>query len=557
MKRGRWFTYTRGGDRENLGPARLANSHTIFGLSSQDLDLKRTISPMPQPLLRVIVASVVAASSLITIPNIALGSENYSARLTYPGTLGPDQQSTWSDDSRTVFFRRWNNDNYKIFKQDIGSTRAKFVTYGSEPSVSPGEKYLAFWPNPSFWSEEDDPQPIKIMDLKTKTVMKVIDPSVGLYRARDSAWSPDGRYLYFSGEPSLRHGMDLFRYDVQEDAIEQVTENLGMVGGLSISSDSKFALGYAFSPVVNGNQGSVKIDLLTGEFEPLQACGNAFPTAIPGSTDVICATWSRGAGYTLARKDSSGQVVQVLDTELSDPQARVSPNGSFVVYNKLDMNTRTTFIWIQSLDGSTPTKVNSPQTGISINGGAIATNSEDVTISVVAPDWATEILVANDGSFADSSTFLATDEEIPWSLDSYPGVTTRVVYVRFGSDMTFTDDIILDLNSPAISRVSTKSTLKSQAAGSTSLVGNRINSRAKSAVTVNATFLERESGLARVEWNTQANDIGSQSSRFPVKPMTRKYKKTFTLSFSKSDQTGYFRVQDKAGNWSSWAELKF
>jgi hypothetical protein len=497
--------------------------------------------------IAIILAVSLAASQS---PVIASGDvANYSAALTNPGSLGPDLQATWAPDSKTVYFIRHNRGDWKIYKQVIGSSSATFVTYGMEPSISPDGKYMAYWPEP------DRSQTIEIMNLSTKRMVTDISVDTGLSHTRMSTWSPDGQYLYFSGSATDNGSdFDLYRYRISDRTFSKITNNLGIVGNLSISPNGESAIGYAFGGI-NGEQTSATIELQNGAVQALSACGNAYPAPIARSTDFLCAI-PQSSGSSLQRNSSSGSRVSIIDTASSDPQASVSPNGSFVVYNKYNRATRNDVIWLQALDGSTPSKVVSPRNGISINTSEIATNSESVTISVVAPEWADEITISNDGSFSNASTFPVDADLIPWDLDAYSGATTtRIVYVRFGSDLTYTDSIIVDKTKPTVSSFS-KGTTTTAAASfhPVSTVSRGFVGGVRKA-TIKASITEKGSGLAQVEYNSQANSEGSTLTAFTASASSKKISKSFTIRVPKNLKVGYFRVKDKAGNWSSWKKV--
>lgn len=96
----------------------------------------------------------------------------------------------------------------------------------------------------------------------------------------------------------------------------------------------------------------------------------------------------------------------------------------------------------------TATTVPTPFT-VSINNGALFTNSTDVILNFTAPADTTQMLVSNDGGFGGAvwEPFVPTKA---WSLASYGSyVIPRTVYVRFRSQAgalseQCSDDIILD-----------------------------------------------------------------------------------------------------------------
>ena len=99
------------------------------------------------------------------------------------------------------------------------------------------------------------------------------------------------------------------------------------------------------------------------------------------------------------------------------------------------------------------------EVGVSINNGAIATNDPHVQISLVWPAFSLSALLANDGGFGASAATkpLPADGVVDWTLASSGSERQpKVVYVRFrgngaDSNVTFTDDIILDQTAPQVS----------------------------------------------------------------------------------------------------------
>lgn len=94
--------------------------------------------------------------------------------------------------------------------------------------------------------------------------------------------------------------------------------------------------------------------------------------------------------------------------------------------------------------------------GISINGGARYTNSQNVFVDLVWPDGVTSITVSNDGGFA-PGTFRVVDvqEHIEWQLPPQAVIPLpAIVYTRFGDSTTyFFDDIIVDSIAPVLTYV--------------------------------------------------------------------------------------------------------
>jgi hypothetical protein len=194
--------------------------------------------------------------------------------------------------------------------------------------------------------------------------------------------------------------------------------------------------------------------------------------------------------------------------------------------------------------GSTPpgnSGVANANQGMTINGGALYTNDPQVTLSVTAPSWANALRVSNDGGFGGARAF-AVNNTIRWRLaESGPERLPKTVYLRFGNDVqNFTDDIILDQTKPAVTAATvagagaaTASVDSVQAAASKSRT-YRVRLRAKDAT----------SGVAKVQF--------AQSKRRPMAP--RKFQRVSRVQGS--DAPKYVRVQDGAGNFSSWRSIR-
>jgi hypothetical protein len=95
--------------------------------------------------------------------------------------------------------------------------------------------------------------------------------------------------------------------------------------------------------------------------------------------------------------------------------------------------------------------------GVTINKGALYTNSADVRLTVRAPDAARHVRISNDGGFGSGLTALRDSSEVyGFELaSSGPERLPKTVYVRFdGPDLdpnrSFSDDIVLDETRPAI-----------------------------------------------------------------------------------------------------------
>ena len=185
--------------------------------------------------------------------------------------------------------------------------------------------------------------------------------------------------------------------------------------------------------------------------------------------------------------------------------------------------------------------------GISINDGAVYTNSKAVALFLVWPAFATEARVSNDGGFSGSKTqvrSLATTA--PWDLDdSVVGQFTKNVYVRFSgtgidTTKTYSDDIILDTTSPQIDEA--KPSI-SNGNGALALRSAPKGKRVVFLIRLKAT--DDKSGVAKVQVSLNKN---SKSS------LTAAYTTRLKVALAKPKPL-WLRVQDGAGNYSSWRKI--
>jgi hypothetical protein len=179
---------------------------------------------------------------------------------------------------------------------------------------------------------------------------------------------------------------------------------------------------------------------------------------------------------------------------------------------------------------------------MTINDGALYTNDPDVTLSIVAPKGVGSLRVSNDGGFRAATTF-PVRSTIRWHLaESGPERLPKTVYLRFGNDaQTFTDDIILDQTKPTISGATVdrggavpRTAAMAQAAASGSRTYH-VRVRAKDAT----------SGVAKVQF-------AGRSKRHPS--ALRKFARV--SSYKGTRAPNYVRVQDRAGNFSTWRSVR-
>jgi YVTN family beta-propeller protein len=180
--------------------------------------------------------------------------------------------------------------------------------------------------------------------------------------------------------------------------------------------------------------------------------------------------------------------------------------------------------------------------GVSIDGGDSFTNSKNVVLNLVWPEYATEARISNDGGFSPSkTTTVDLSPNVKWELDdTAKGVFTKVVYVRFSgigdNSRSYTDDIVLDTTAPTIDS-------SDITAGPDSI---ELNLKATDDIT-GVDEVQIKSGLTTVtkDYKTKIivteKELGLNIS---------------SLMVSKSANNSIeIRVSDKAGNWSVYKQL--
>lgn len=194
--------------------------------------------------------------------------------------------------------------------------------------------------------------------------------------------------------------------------------------------------------------------------------------------------------------------------------------------------------------------------GVSIDGGAVATNDPNVTLTVVWPALTTGALIANDGGFGAGSRLLPVATRIPWRLTTYgDSRTTRVVYLRFrgagGVDQTYSDDIILDETAPTVA----SATIESAAPAARASVASAAKAKAKQppkrrTYTVRVSASDAQSGVVRVEVSSSPRKAGK------VVDVKRTSKLTRAIRFTSTTAVAYVRAEDAGGNFTKWRKAK-
>lgn len=181
------------------------------------------------------------------------------------------------------------------------------------------------------------------------------------------------------------------------------------------------------------------------------------------------------------------------------------------------------------------------EVGVSINGGAFATNDPHVTLSPVWPVNAESLLVSNDGGFGDagSTQLFPVAPEVEWTLPSAGAERLpKTVYVRFrisgtSAAGTYTDDIILDENPPLVTFATAAHRL--------------LRVRARDGSTGVATLVVKKAHARTPTKTKQLAPGGAQASTTV----------NTTVKLPPGLRQAYVRAVDAVGNKSRWRWIKF
>lgn len=195
--------------------------------------------------------------------------------------------------------------------------------------------------------------------------------------------------------------------------------------------------------------------------------------------------------------------------------------------------------------------------GITINDQARYTRDANVTLSVVAPSFATDIDIANDGSFLSAKT-VGVMAKIPWKLDAANADhEATTVYVRFTRGLIvsdpYTDDIILDRSPPVISAAS-KAVHKGQV-----VVDLTARDKGLSGIGgVQVTNNKKHPPARYTDARFRAQRVEIRLRKSTRKTSGKAHRSAAAASAPAVDTTRpiYVRVRDKAGNVSAWRTVR-
>lgn len=460
-------------------------------------------------------AALLAAPAAVAGP--AQGAVGDSRVVTASGTGGHSSPS-WSPDSTTLLFT-YHETTSSLWRQRLDRTTPSLLRADDEdlwwPRMSPNGKKVAY----TVFVE--DTATIRVLTLATGTVTEM-GAATGLDLTREASWSRDGTRLVFSG---VQRAGGYYRiYTARPDGTDLVPVTEGVEGRNQMQPAwSPDGTTIAFTQwddppevrlvdAAGGNERTIAGAAAGGSWSP-----DSLRLAI---TDIS------GSRSQLRIIDTDGTTLEDLTSSYRDGDPSWSPDGSYLAFTRT-INGRSR-IWVRSFGPAIPAAVAPPAPTVSIDGGALYTNTRRVTLHVTAPEGAETVRVSNDGGFSPAQTF-AVDTRIPWTLaDTVADRLPKTVYVRYGSGPVYTDDIILDQVHPVIDSAATTQSSQRVAVGTV---------RTQQLRTVAS---DNRSGVRRIQANKTRSRVGAATQRYQTRveiPVWR---------------TTYVRVRDGAGNWSRW-----
>jgi photosystem II stability/assembly factor-like uncharacterized protein len=147
-------------------------------------------------------------------------------------------------------------------------------------------------------------------------------------------------------------------------------------------------------------------------------------------------------------------VYQSLDNQGSNWAPMMDGMGSRAIYRLAISTTNPRSLYAGTLGGIWKYTLMSTQKdySLSINDGDLFTNQTTVTLKFTAPSGTSEMIISNDGGFANASWEAYKPEKV-WSITEYgDAILPRIVYAKFKTNGIVTglyqDDIILDTVAP-------------------------------------------------------------------------------------------------------------
>ena len=403
-------------------------------------------------------------------------------------------------------------------------TTAEQYVRGAE--ISPDGTRIA------YTADEEDGGALRVLDFDTGAVLD-LTRVMGMTDTQDADWSPDGTRLVFTGRTEGAYYYRLYTAAADGTDIVPITGPDVRAVSPAWSPDGTTI---AFDDI--GSSPGVKLIDPDGSHQRDVASDDHIysPSWSPDSKKLVVGRFD-GSRAQLRVIGTDGSVIADLTSPYKDFYPAWSPDGNYVAFMREVKGD--TQVWVRSFGPAIPVPAPSSPATVSIEGGAIYTNSPKVAIHVKPPEGAQSVTVANDGGFLPSSTF-APASRIPWTLQtSGADRLPKTVYVRFGeAGPVYTDDIILDQVDPEITSARVTTTSNNRLAGSPDRWENQRIALGNRTLRVRAS--DEKSGVMRLQVNRVASVKDARTSRFRSQTTIPAWRTT------------YVRVRDGATNWSSW-----
>ena len=325
------------------------------------------------------------------------------------------------------------NGDWDVFVHDRETgqtTRVSIASNGTQgngyslwPFISADGRDVVFQSSASnlVTGDTNDCDDVFVHDCETEQTTRVSVASDGMQGDGSSSFSPisaDGRCVTFMSRASnlvssdTNGDWDVFVHDRETGQTTRVsiasngTQGNGMSRNPSISADGRYvAFGSEASNLVSSDTNGCR-DVFVHDREATPA-----PTSTPTHTPT--------------------------NTPTHTPTATNTPTGT-------PTNT------------PTPTSTFAPAPmpyGVTINDGALSSDSTEVTLTLMAPAGTTEMMISNDGGFVGAQWEpYATHKE--WQITQYGAyVIPRTVYAKYKDaegviSSVYQDDIVLDVSEP-------------------------------------------------------------------------------------------------------------
>jgi 6-phosphogluconolactonase (cycloisomerase 2 family) len=361
----------------------------------------------------------------------------------------------------------------------------------------------------------------------------------------------------FTWRPATDAGSGLQSYDVQIDDQTLVAALPASAVGWTPPIDLNDGA-HSWSVVatdVNGNRQTSAVGRFTIDTTPPVARVVPAPDpALSGRTVTFDASGSQDAlGGTIVRYEWDLDGDGIFESSSSTPTAThvYTTTAKLTVPIAVRVTDRTGLTATATRTTRVYPDSTSKPPGFTIDDQAHYTNSDRVALSMLAPSFATDVEVSNDGSFLTSESFKVTPT-VPWKLDpAGADREARTVYIRFRrgaivSDQ-FTDDIILDTLPPVISQAA---------------IGER---KGRPIVQVRA----RDQGLAGIDGAQVTNDrkhppddyadVRFRAQRAEIKLRSRRGRRAREAAGGgivvDPARPMYMRLRDRAGNITRWKRV--